>query len=359
MNQFRILALAASCLLWTSCRSSQKASETAAKDRVQKLPALLVQRERFRDSTAGLADVEGQDQIELRTEAAGKVREVAFREGGAVGAGQLVVALDDAEARASRDRAQARLRLAAAFVVRVREQVRAQAASLQQQESAQADSAVAAADLALAEAALAKTRVRAPFAGKAGLRGVQVGQLVGAGQLVTTLVGGGAPRLVWALPEGMAARIAPGQELRWRDPALGAAGTAAVQAVAPALDPHTRTRPLVARCRTGCDALVAGGTVEMVLPTDTVPTLSIPAQALTGSAKGSGVFVLRSGKAALVSVAVGRRNAERVEILSGLDAGDTVLVGGATSPKAGAPVEIARLLEGRADSGKAARSGRP
>ncbi|MBK8802804.1 MAG: biotin/lipoyl-binding protein [Fibrobacteres bacterium] len=66
--------------------------------------------------------VKARDRIDLRTEAAGRIREIGFREGAQVRAGQVIVRLEDAEARASRDRAAAKVRLSVATLKRVREQ---------------------------------------------------------------------------------------------------------------------------------------------------------------------------------------------------------------------------------------------
>lgn len=322
----------------------EEAKGPVGKDRVAKFAATLVVSAPFGDSTAGLAEVKARDRLELRTEAAGRIREISFREGGQVRAGQVVVRLEDSEARAQRDRAAAKLRLSVANLRRVREQVAAQSASQQQLETSLADSAVCQADLALVEATLAKMEVRAPFAGTVGMREVSMGQWVTAGQLLTTLVGGGDVRLEWALPEGLAFRLTPGMALSWRDPGSARSGRADVEALAPELDEATRTRRLLAGCRSGCAGLVPGATVEVTLPAQPGAVLSIPSQALSGGAKGTGVLVAREGKAAFVPVVVGRRNAERVEIVSGLAAGDTVLMVGAQAPKPGAAVEVARIL---------------
>lgn len=333
------------------------------KERVAKFAAVLVVSAPFDDSTAGLAEVKARDRVDLRTEATGRIREIGFREGTQVRAGQVMVRLDDAEARASRDRAAAKLRLSTATLRRVREQVNTQSASQQQLETSLADSAVCQADLALAEASLAKMEVRAPFSGTVGMREVSVGQWVNAGQLLTSLVGVGEVRLEWALAEGLAFRLATGMPLSWRDPGSGRSGRAQVEALAPELDEATRTRRLLAACKSGCQGLVPGATVEVTLPAEPGAVLSIPSPTLSGGAKGTGVFLAREGKAVFVQVVAGRRNSERVEIVSGLHAGDTVLVPGAQPPKPGAPVEIARMLgegsrgkpDGKADSARGAK----
>jgi len=343
-------------LILVSCKSGKDPVDAkGGKGRVSRFAAVVATPEPFLDSRGGIASVSATEQVDLKVEVSGKVAEVFFKEGGFVRNGAVLLRLDDAEAKAQRDRAAAKVRLATATVSRLREQIRVEAASAQQLESSLADSAVAVSDLALAEVSLEKTRVRAPFDGTAGLLGISRGQWVQAGQKMTTLVSRSGVRLDWALPEGEALRMASGKTLAWREPASGREGAATVVALDPALDEATRTRGLRADCRTGCDGLLSGMAVEVRLPNDSTPVLAVPSEALTGSAKGVALFLYRGGKAVLVPAVPGRRSSERVEILSGLSAGDTVLLPGASPPKSGAVVEIARLLggkDGRAGGGR-------
>ena len=97
--------------------------------------------------------------------------------------------------------------------------------------------------------------------------------------------------------------------------------------------------------------------MEIRLPADSTPVLAVPSQALTGSVKGVALFLFKGGKASQVAVVAGRRSTDKVEILSGLAVGDTVLLPGASPPKSGADVEIARMMDdkggmGRPDGGK-------
>ena len=344
-------------LVFSSCGSGKDPAQGKAGKRVPRYAALIAKPEPFLDSRGGIATVSASDQVDLKVEATGRVAEILVREGGPVRKGAVLVRLDDAEARAQRDRAAARARLAAANVSRAREQVRVEAASAQQLETVVADSAVAAAELALAEVALEKTRVRAPFDGVAGLLDVSRGQWVQAGQKLTSFVSKGRFHLDWALPEGDALRVGPGRSLPWKEPVSGRTGVATVAALEPALDEATRTRALRAVCRSGCEALLPGMAVEIRLPVDSTPVLAVPSQALTGSVKGVALFLFKGGKASQVAVVAGRRSTDKVEILSGLAAGDTVLLPGASPPKSGADVEIARMMDdkggmGRPDGGK-------
>lgn len=342
-----VLVTALPFLLLASCKSGKPSDDARGKGRTSRYAAVVVAPEPFLDQRGGMATVSVDEQVDLRIEASGRVAQILFREGGPVRKGSVLLRLDDTEAGAQRDRAAAKARLASATVSRMREQIKVEAASSQQLEVSLADSAVAAADLALAEVALEKTRIRAPFDGVAGLLDVSRGQWVQAGQKMTTLVSRSGARLEWAVSEGDAFGLKLGARIPWREPASGREGIAEVSALDPALDESTRTRALRAVCRTGCDRLLPGMAVEVRLPMDSTPVLTVPSQTLSGNAKGVALYLHRAGNAVQVGVIPGRRSDTKVEILSGISAGDTVLLPGASPPKPGSPVEIARILGGK------------
>jgi membrane fusion protein (multidrug efflux system) len=345
---------------FSSCsKDSAKTDASGGKPRVAKLAGVVAAKSVFTDPVSGLGSVGAPERVSLRSEVAGKVRDVAVRDGAAVRRGQILVQLEDDEAKAVRDRAAARARLAAATLARVREQLRVEAASSQQVEVAAADSAVARAELAIAEVALERTRLRAPFDGVAGLSDVSRGQWITAGQVLTEVVSGAKLRIDWSVPERLASSVRTGMPLTWKDPGTGAVGTAVVEALDPTLSESTRSRRMRASCRTRCDVLLPGSGLELRLAGDTVPVVSLPSQVLSGNAAGLAVFVMREGKAVLVPVVAGRRSIDRIEIVSGVAVGDTVLVPGAAPPKPGSPVEIARLLGGSEKPGPGAADAKP
>lgn len=343
-----------------SCsKDPAKTEAQGGKPKVAKLAGVLAEKSVFTDPVSGLGSVGAPERVSLRSEVAGKVRDVAMRDGAAVRRGQILVQLEDDEAKAVRDRAAARARLAAATLGRVREQLRVEAASSQQVEAAAADSAVARAELAIAEVALERTRLRAPFDGVAGLSDVSRGQWLTVGQNLTEVVARGKLRIDWSVPERLASSVRPGMPLTWKDPGTGAVGTAVVEALDPILDASTRSRRMRASCRTRCEVLLPGAGLELRLAGDTMPVVSLPSQVLSGNAAGLAVFVLREGKAVLVPVVAGRRSIDRIEIVSGIAVGDTVLVPGAAPPKPGSPVEIARMLGGPEKAGPGAAGTKP
>jgi len=332
--------------------SAPKDAKGPDKARTTKLAATIAVKSPFADPLTGLGSVDAADRVEVKVEIAGRVKEIRFREGRPVRRGDVLVVLEDADWRAQRERAAARARLASATLGRVREQLRVEAASAQQVEAAAADSAVARAELALADVALDRTQVRAPFDGVAGLCDLSIGQWLQAGQFLTAVVSRKAVQIDWSLPERLATSVGQGQAISWKDPGSGRSGQAVVAALDASLDEATRTRRLKAVCRSSCEALLPGSSVELQLPSDSAPVLSVPSQVLSGNAAGLALYVYHGGKAALVPVVAGRRSTDRLEILSGLAAGDTVLFPGASPPKPGTDVEIARFMGADGSPGK-------
>ncbi|MDH4259676.1 MAG: efflux RND transporter periplasmic adaptor subunit [Gammaproteobacteria bacterium] len=147
--------------------------------------------------------VEAVESAEIRARVAGQLNRVHYREGGLVEKGQLLFTIDDREyaaaadaARANLARADSRLMLAQQELTRAESLIAARAVSQGELESrqvefqqAEADKLAAKAGLTQAELNLGFTRVRAPFAGRAGAALVNPGNLVAPNEsLLTTLV---------------------------------------------------------------------------------------------------------------------------------------------------------------------------
>jgi membrane fusion protein (multidrug efflux system) len=187
-----------------------------------------------------------------------------------------------------------------------------------------------------------RTQVRAPFAGKVGLLKVDQGQWLSAGQVIGQMVSESPVRLEAAMPEARAAWIQVGQKLSWK--AGKDSGKARVDALEPYLDAQTRTRSLRAKVEGKTVGLLPGFSVELQLERDTTPVLTVPSQALSGDVRGILVWVARGGKSFPVPVETGRRAADRIEIRSGLNPGDTVIMPGSSTLKPDGNVEIVRIL---------------
>ncbi len=292
--------------------------------------------ERTREATGTIDAI---DSAELRPEVQGLVEAVLFEDGARVAKGQALVRLRAADARANLNDAEARAALADAGLGRTRTLEARGDVARADLERAEAEAKLARAAVARAEEALRRTTVLAPFDGVAGRREVSVGELVDPSRVITRIEG--LSRLVVdaALPEDALAEVAPGQAATVH--ALGQDFTGSVTYVAPRVAEGTRTVALrVALAEPG--PLRPGMTAQVRVITAEVPdALMVPTQAIARSASGAAVWVVADGDTVeRRPVTTGQRDAERAEVVSGLAAGERVVVEGLARMRPGASVAI-------------------
>jgi membrane fusion protein (multidrug efflux system) len=304
-----------------------------------RLPAIILASTSASPTITVPGSVMAEQDVEIRAEIAGKVTEIGFHEGEPVKKGQILVRLDESELKAQWEGADAAYLLAKTRAVRSQEDFKAQAVSRNNDDEAQAQLKTAAAAAALAKARLDKCRITAPFAGIAGLRGVDKGAMLQAGAAVTTVQDLQSFRIEFSVPENQAAFVTRGLKVHFRVAGRDDTLSAAVFAIDPGVDPGTRL--LRVRARTAPPAhgtLRPGAYARVELPLKENNALWIPAQAVVGSARGAQVWRIRGGLAELTVFQAGTRTPEAVEAVQGLVAGDTILISGLMQVKPGAPV---------------------
>jgi len=211
-------------------------------------------------------------------------------------------------------------------------------------------------ELAAAEGALQSLRaqmgqksIRAPFAGKTGIRAVNVGQYLGPGTMITTLESQGGMYVDFSLPQEELPRVQKGSTVR-----IGLRGDKAViegsvTAVDPTVDPVTRNIKL--RASVADSKNLRSGmfvTVQVVLPTQT-QYVSVPQTAVAHATYGNSVFVIEDGKnpsgqpikvARQSFVKLGPARGDFIAILDGLKAGQTIVSEGTFKLRNNSPVTI-------------------
>lgn len=277
-----------------------------------------------------VGDVQARDEVDLLSEVEARLEEIGFEEGAAVRQGQLLFRFDDARLQAALEQARAAHALAEANWKRSQD-LRANG-TIPQSEADQAEAAFrsATAALALATEDAADARIVAPFDGAITRRTASVGQFVGRGQRLASLVRMDPLEVVFHVPERYLTRLATGQPVEFG----AAAGTAGQQAeivyLAPRLDAATRTLEVKARIANPAGALRPGtfGRVRMTVNVSPEACV-VPVAALKLTAEGSRVVVMNAeGRAEFRPVKPGRRVDGLIEIVEGLTAGERVVVEG-------------------------------
>lgn len=283
------------------------------------------------DRFTALGTVAAAETVQVVAEIDAQVAQLPFTEGAAVARGALLARLDDAQLKATLARALAQRNLARTNLTRIESLVGQSILPPQAQDDARAELQVTEADVALAEARLAKTEIRAPFAGVVGARRVSPGAFLHAGDVITDLSQVDEIKVTFNVPERYLAQLVAGSSVRLSSPAFPDAPLdATVTLVEPVLDPATRSARLTARAanpglrfRPGMSADVA------VLLASRPAALTVPNEAVFY--EGAQALVYRvgpDGAVARAPIALGTRLSDVVEVTSGLEAGATVVRAG-------------------------------
>jgi len=308
--------------------------------------AATAQRDTVVDAISATGEVEPLQQIELRPEIEGRLVEIVVREGAEVEAGQTLFRIDDQELKAEVARAEADRDLAEQALNRARQLMEQNASSAADLERAEATARSTQAQLDLLKVRLARTTVRAPFSGVAGQRFVSLGDYVTTSDKLVSLQTVNPQRIAFAVPERYATRLSRGQKVTFRVASLpGQDFQGAVDFVDPVVQLPARTILVKALVPNGRRQLQAGMFVETRLATEVRPeAVVIPEDAIVPLQRAYFVWVVTDGKATRRQVGLGVRSPGFVEIRSGVDAGEQVVVGGQERLAEGAPV-AATLVE--------------
>jgi len=293
------------------------------------------------DHTLGFAgSLLANEEVVIQPEITGRIVAIHFTEGARVSKGDLMVKTDDAELQAQLRQNDLQQELAEGEWQRRRELLAAKGISQEELDGARVryESLKATHDLLMAQ--IARTEIRAPFSGSAGLRQVSEESVVTPSTIITTLQQTNPIKVEFAVPEQFASELKPGVPITFTSESSAGEWSTTLYAVEPRIDPLTRTITGRARCANPGNSLVPGSFARVKLSLASGKTgIMIPARAIIPVLNGQQVYVIVGGKAEPRDVSLGRRSAEAVEVISGLQPGDSVVMSGLLQLKPGTPIK--------------------
>jgi membrane fusion protein (multidrug efflux system) len=255
--------------------------------------------------------------------------------------GDSLLEIDDSELRAERQRALYRVELAERAEARQKQLLQDGVISSENYDVALGELNVLRSELQLIEAQLVKTTIRAPFSGIVGLRWVSPGSFLSPQTPIASLHDVDPVKLDFTVPERYASLLGPGDEISFRIDGIDRSFAGAIYAIEPSIDAATRSLRVRARCPNHDGLLVPGAFANVTVTIRSVAdALTVPAIAVIPELGGAKVYVVRDGRAEPVQVTTGIRNDREVEITSGLETGDRVIVTGILQLQPGLEVEI-------------------
>jgi len=283
------------------------------------------------DRFTAVGTIEAGESVTIVSEIDAAVKKVPFAEGQAIGPGELIAQLDDAQLQAEVARTEALRDQNRVTFERIKRIVDQGAGAPQDLDDAAAALKVATANLDLARARLAKTRIVAPFAGIVGARRVSPGAFLRAGTAITDLAQISKLRINFSAPERYLDRLQRGALVTISTTAFPdhpLQGTISV--IEPQLDPGTRSARVIALADNPEQLLRPGMSADIsVVLAERPRALTVPSEAVFVEAGQNFVYVVKPDSTVTrVSLELGTRLPGAVEVLSGLADGAEVISAG-------------------------------
>lgn len=295
-----------------------------------------------RRSTTAVGTFRSFESVIIRPEVSGRVTELSFKEGEKVKAGTVLVQLDDTLERATLSQAKSQLDLAKSNFERAQTLLSRNAGTVKALDEARAQLQTSRAALDLAQARLDKMTLKAPFDGTLGLRKISVGAYLAPGAEIVNLEQTDPLKIDFRVPEIFLPAIKVGARIAVRADAFpGRSFEGEIYAIDPLVDEAGRSIVMRARIANPDDVLRPGLFARIDVALDVRPdAIFVPEQSIVPVGDDAYVFKVVDGKAALAKVGLGMRRTGQVEVLSGLQDGDTVVTAGLLRIKDGAAVTV-------------------
>jgi len=292
-------------------------------------------------SYAGTATLEPRAESQVVAKTSGVALAVMVEEGQHVSAGQALVRLDPDRARLSVAQSEAQMRKLENSYHRAEKLVQQQLVSAADVDQLRYDLENARAMYRMATLELSYTTVVAPISGVVASRDIKPGNFVQINSPIIRIVDGSRLEATLNVPEREIAKLKPGQVVSLQVDALpGKQFSGVVDRVAPVVDTGSGTFRVVASF-SGDQELQAGMFSRLSINYDQrADALVVPRSALLEDGGKPAVYVVRDGKAVRVELGLGYDDAGFVEVRTGLQPGDEVVIAGKAALREGSTVQV-------------------
>ena len=322
-------------------KSSAPAARSAS---VLQVEAFIVKGDTVENNIFTTGTLLANEDVELSSESSGIVRDIYLTEGAEVKKGDLLIKINDSDLQAQLNRAKFRLNLAEDREWRQKQLLEKGGISQEEYDATLNEVNVLRAEVALIEAQIDKTEIRAPFSGRLGLKYVSDGSYISPNSRITTLQDIDPIKIDFSVPERYAAQVEVGTKVSFHVQGIEETMIAEVYAKEPSINTETRTLQVRARSENTDGKLLPGAFADLELTLSTIDdALMVPTISLVPELEGQKVFVVKNGKVEPHSVQTGLRNDTRIQILDGVQPGDTVLTTGLLQVRPGMPVKVVNL----------------
>lgn len=283
------------------------------------------------------------EEANLTFETSGKITDIFFQEGSFVKKGTLLAKVNDRPLQAELKKLEAQIPLAEDRVYRQSALLEKDAVSKEAYEQVTTELEKLHADIELAKARIAQTELRAPFDGMIGLRQVSEGNYASPTTVIATLTKISPLKIEFSVSEKHVNYIKQGTPITFSTTDKEDLNIyyAKVYAVESRIDLNTRTKKVRAIYPNTHGKLNPGGTASIEVNMNEIQdAITVPAEAIIAEMGRDIIYLYSQGRAKQVEVVKGLRTEAEIQILSGIQEGDTVITTGVMQLRDGLPVNI-------------------
>jgi membrane fusion protein, multidrug efflux system len=312
-----------------SCKNKKQETVQSAAPRPVEVNAVVVSPKMLENKIFSTGNILANEEVEIRAEVPGRVISINFEEGTMVRKGDLLVKINDNELQAELKKLLLDEKLAQEDVYRKEKLLELKAVSQEELDISRSQLGVIQAQIELVRARLEKTGIYAPFSGRIGLRYISPGGYISSEMLIARIQQTDPVKIEFNVPEKYITGVKNGMDVTFNVAGSDSTFTGKIYAIEPRIDPSTRAFTVRARCQNPGGILTPGAFAKVNIILETIPdALTLPSDAFIPDIKGEKVMVCRDGKAVTAYVTTGIRTESEVQILSGINPMDTIILTG-------------------------------
>ncbi|MEO8820187.1 MAG: efflux RND transporter periplasmic adaptor subunit [Ginsengibacter sp.] len=284
------------------------------------------------------------EETDIHPEVSGKVTYLSINEGTHVRKGTLLARLFDGDLQAQLQKLKVQLQVAEKTEERQDQLLKIGGISQQDYDLSSLDVSSIKADIQVMQASIDKTIIKAPFDGKIGFKNISIGAFISPTTVITTIRQDSKLKLEFSVPEKYTPKVQMGNVIYFTTESSNKQYKAKIFATESGITEANRSLKVHAVVENLDKNITAGSFAKVAFDMgDNNDAVMIPTQAIIPEARDKKVIAYNGGMADFKVVTTGTRDSAKVEILSGLSIGDTVIITGLLSIQPGSKIKLSSL----------------
>ena len=343
---FLVSIVSVSCKSKSSEKKSTQTNQQGKQQPPQKVDVIIATPQKITESIEVPGTLTASETTEIHPEVSGRLTMLNVREGAYVAKGSVIAKIYDADLQAQLKKLQAQLNIANQTANRLSQLLQIQGISRQDYDMAVLNANNIRADIEIIRTNIARNVVRSPFSGKLGLKEISVGAYVTPQTIITVIRKTSDLRLDFNIPEKYISEAKQGTMVFFTVSGSDVRHAAKIIATESGITENSRSLNIRSTVLGNDPALVPGAFANVML--DFAPNytaLLVPTQAIIPQARGKKLIVYKNGVATFTDVTTGVRDSSNIQILTGINAGDTIVTTGLMSVKPNSKLMIKNIVK--------------